>query len=330
MKNLKIYRPRDIENLISKRKGEVKFGERIGFIEDLETLGSNPAKFVLIGIPEDIGVRANQGVGGASKAWHSFLKSLLNVQHNRFNRSENLLLLGEINCDELNKKASHIDKSDPNYHVKLGDLVKEIDIMLAEVIEKIISSGKTPIIIGGGHNNAYGNIKGAAMAWHKPLNVMNIDAHTDLRQLEHRHSGNGFSYAIKGEYLSNYTVFGLQQNYTPEYIYQEMDLSKNIHYYHVEDLLQNPLELIDRFKEALIEINTDPFGLELDCDVIADFPSSAQSPVGFSLIQVRNFIKLAAKEPNCTYLHICEAAPTKDTQKMVGKALSYLVTDFIH
>jgi formiminoglutamase len=40
-------------------------------------------------------------------------------------------------------------------------------------------------------------------------------------------------------------------------------------------------------------------------------------------------VQLAASEKNCCYFHICEAAPTKKNEGQVGKALSYLVTDFI-
>jgi formiminoglutamase len=43
---------------------------------------------------------------------------------------------------------------------------------------------------------------------------------------------------------------------------------------------------------------------------IRDFPSSAQTPSGFSFNMVRNFVALASEEENLKYIHICEAAPT--------------------
>jgi formiminoglutamase len=42
--------------------------------------------------------------------------------------------------------------------------VKKIDKDVSHIIFNIIKLGKIPIIIGGGHNNAYGNIKGSALA----------------------------------------------------------------------------------------------------------------------------------------------------------------------
>lgn len=329
MKGLKIYRPGNIEKLISKRNGEVKFGENLRFVNNIEELQSNSAKYVLLGIREDIGVRANYGKSGTSNAWKAALKSLVNIQVNRFNNPEDLILLGELDCENLMKKASNIDNADPNYYAKLGDLVKQIDLLLAEIIEKIVSQNKIPIIIGGGHNNAYGNIKGSAKALKDPINVVNIDAHTDLRQLEHRHSGNGFSYAIEGQYLRKYSVFGLHKNYTPEYIFQEMDLSDYMNYYLSEEIMKYPDEIGRRFKQCLEMTDDAKFGLELDCDAIANFASSAKSPAGFSVNQIRNFIQAASKNESCCYFHICEAAPDDANSAQIGKALSYFISDFI-
>ena len=329
MNGLKFYKNSNIDKLISRRKGEEKFGEKLQFVSSLEELEAHPAKYVLLGITEDIGVRANFGKPGTSRAWKAALSSLVNIQVNRFNNPENLILLGEVDCAELMKKASYIDESDPNYHAKLGDLVKQIDQMVSEIIERIVSKGKIPIIIGGGHNNAYGNIKGSAKALKDPINVINIDAHTDLRQLEHRHSGNGFSYAIEGQYLRKYSVFGLHKNYTPEYIFEEMDTSENMSFNLIEDLLASPNEIGNRFEQSLNAIGISKFGFELDCDAISNFPSSAKSPDGFTVNQVRNFIELVSNNSNCCYFHICEAAPNEDNAAQVGKALSYFISDFI-
>ncbi|GAA4325513.1 formimidoylglutamase [Pontixanthobacter gangjinensis] len=329
MKGLKLYKKSHFEKLISKRKGETKFGEKIQLIDNFDELASHPAKYVIFGIPEDIGVRANHGKAGTSRAWESLINALVNIQVNRFNDPENLILLGQLDCEELMEKASWMDESDPNYFPKLGDLVKKLDLLVADLVEAIISLGKVPVIIGGGHNNAYGNIKGAAKALKTPINAMNIDAHTDLRQLEHRHSGNGFSYAIEGGFLNKYCVFGLHKNYTPEYIFKEMDATENLQYRLVEELLESPGDLSHTFSKELENIGASKFGFELDCDAIANFPSSAKSPSGFNIEQVRSFIRKVSKNDDCCYFHICEAAPDETNAPQVAKALSYFISDFL-
>ena len=331
MNGLKIYTHKTIEGLYTKRAGETKFGEKVGFIASLDELENSNAEYVLFGIPEDIGVRANLGKPGAANAWKTCLKSLLNVQANQYTNPGNLILLGEVECSQLMTKADNIDNEDPNYLSKLGDLVQTLDEVVSELVKRIILAEKIPIIIGGGHNNAYGNIKGTSQALKKPVNILNIDAHTDLRKLEHRHSGNGFSYARKEQFMAKYRIFGLHQNYTPEYIFEEMiDSPKNQYRLFEHLMLLSSQEIIKAFREELEFVSNDDFGLELDCDAIRDFPSSAQSPSGFSFNMVRNFIKIVSEEENIRYLHICEAAPTSQIETKVGKALSYLITDFLN
>ncbi len=325
MQDVKIYSEKHLSQYLSRRKGETKLGEKVGFLGASQELSESTAEFVIFGIPEDIGVRANHGKPGTSNAWQAFLSAFLNVQQNRFLDCGKILLLGEIDTSEEMQKAANIDESDPNYYQKLGDHTEKVDEKVSAVVKKIIAAGKIPLIIGGGHNNAYGNLKGASEAFERPVNALNIDAHTDLRTTDYRHSGNGFSYAIKKGFLNRYSVFGLHQNYTPEYIFQEMDNSEAIHYSLFEDLQKDDLNF--HFQKNLDFVKEEKFGLEVDCDAIAGFPSSAVSPTGFCLNEVREFVRESANEKNCCYLHICEAISRNDFA--TGKAISFLVTDFL-
>ncbi len=330
MEDFKLYSFKSIQKFINPREGETKFGERISFIENIEDLNSSKTKYVLFGIPEDIGVRANFGNSGTANAWETCLASLLNIQANQYTKPEKVLLLGEVDCNEMMKKASNLDVEDPNYLAKMGDLVSKIDFLVSKLVNKIITAGKIPIVVGGGHNNAFGNIKGASQALKKPINVLNIDAHTDLRKTNSRHSGNGFSYARKENYLGKYRIFGLHQNYTPQYIFEDLVHSASDGYRLFEHLILMPSEkIVQAFREEMEFVSHDNFGLELDCDAIKGFPSSAQTPSGFAINMIRNFIRIASEEEHIKYLHICEASPTESTKNKVGKALSYFITDFI-
>lgn len=326
MNHFTIYQKNDVEALLNIREGETKFGEKISLISSFEELNEHPSPFVLFGIPEDIGIRANQGKAGAGKTWSAFLKTFLNIQENQHNNAQNLILLGHVDCDELNNKAFWLSPDNENYFESMGELVRQLDEIVYEVVRKIKESGKTPICIGGGHNNAYGMIKGCSQALGYPINVFNIDAHTDLRKLEHRHSGNGFSYANQEGYFDKYYVYGLQKNYTPQYIFDLMDSNKSIKYSLFEDCLHlTTLDKLVKMKTGFDFLRNE-FGLELDCDVIENFNSSAITPSGFTFSEVRTFIKLA-KKLKVHYFHICEAST--DDSPLVTKALAYIVSDFI-
>lgn len=326
MEKFKIYSKESIAGLISERSGEFKFGQRIQFVASFEELKNCDAKFVIFGVPEDIGIRANYGKPGAATTWKAFLAAFLNIQKNRFNFPGDCILLGELDCEEWMKQASEIFPYDANYHQNLGKLVSEIDEVVSEVVSRIISEKKVPIIIGGGHNNAFGNIKGTFAGLGKPINILNIDAHTDLRNTAYRHSGNGFSQAIQENFLKKYAVFGLHENYTPETIFGQMETNENIDFH----LFENLLNLTCDEKKNELGKKTDflekEFGLEIDCDCMTNFPSSALTPSGFSVNELRAFVKMLGQfDPH--YLHLCEASAENET--WVGKALAYLVSDFM-
>ena len=69
MLHLKIYDKQDILSLTRIRRFETKLGEivqALGNPQNIEeALEQSSAKFVIAGIPEGIGVKANLGVGGA-------------------------------------------------------------------------------------------------------------------------------------------------------------------------------------------------------------------------------------------------------------------------
>lgn len=328
----------DLAKVTNHRSGELKFGEKMIVIppgaDKITFLKESEAKYVLLGIPEDIGVRANYGRPGAASAWQCAIKSIANIQHNRFCKGSNIIVLGQINVANEMREVENLDFNDIDDRSKLSQLVEKIDKEVSHIIFTIIKAGKTPIIIGGGHNNAYGNIKGAALAKGKPVNAINFDAHSDFRILEGRHSGNGFSYAYEEGFLKKYFIFGLHENYTSKSV---LDIIKKL-----EDRVRyNTYDSVNIRKEkdfnremitALDFIKNDSFGIEIDLDAIPNIASSAMTISGFSVEELRQFVSFFGEHKNATYLHICEGAPDLDNSpnnNLIGKLIGYLVTDFI-
>jgi len=337
MTSLNTYSQEDILAFVNKRKGEKKFGEKVAFItnpNDFEAeLLNSKAKYVLFGIKESIGVKANKGNQGTETAWDSTLSSLLNTQNSPLNKGKKVLVLGCLEFPEKMESAKQLDSNNPNDLKKLYNLVSEIDEEVTNLIFKIVSAGKIPIVIGGGHNNAYGNIKGTSLALNKPVNVINFDAHTDFRALEGRHSGNGFSYAFQEGFLNNYFIFGIHENYTSKAILEELSAhNRHINYNTFEAIaIRKETSLENEMQYALNFIKKEAFGIEIDLDAIQNTASSAMSPSGFSVNETRQFVSVIGKSKKVAYIHLCEAAPVleSNTANQTGKLLSYLITDFI-
>lgn len=328
----------DLAKVTNHRSGEIKFGEKMIIIpkgvEIVNFLKESEAKYVLLGIPEDIGVRANYGRPGTASAWECAIKGIANIQHNRFAKGSQIIVLGQINVADEMRDVENLDFNDIDDRSKLSQLVEKIDKEVSHIIFTIVKAGKTPIIIGGGHNNAYGNIKGSALAKGKPINAINFDAHSDFRILEGRHSGNGFSYAYEEGFLKKYFIFGLHENYTSKSV---LDIIKKL-----EDRVRyNTYDSVNIRKEkdfynemifAMDFIKSDSFGIEIDLDAIPNIASSAMTISGFSIEELRQFVSFFGEHKNATYLHICEGAPDLDqspNNHLIGKLIGYLITDFI-
>lgn len=328
----------DLAKITNHRSGEVKYGERIQTVpkemDTFEFLEASDAKFVLLGIPEDIGVRANYGRPGAASAWEIALKSIVNIQHNKFCKGNQLIILGKIDFSEEMKIAETLSPASKEEKKMLFKLVEKLDKEVSHIVCQIIKSGKTPIIVGGGHNNAYGNIKGLALAKGKPVNAVNFDAHSDFRPLEGRHSGNGFSYAYEEGFLKKYFIFGLHENYTSKSILESIRKTDDkVKYNTYEQIaVRGEKEFSSELEIAEKHIAAEPFGIEIDLDAVPNIPSSAMTLTGFSTEQMRRFIHFFGKNQNVGYLHICEGAPDLAFEKnnhLVGKLIAHLITDFM-
>ena len=319
-----------LDAVTSKREGETKLGEMLQIVDTdqwEEALQESEATYVLIGIPEDIGVRANLGVGGAHTLWEPFLKAFCNVQETQFVTGNDCILLGAFDVTKLMERSLDADLKG------LREMTAIVDDAVYPYIQAIASTGKIPIVIGGGHNNCYPIIKGISEALGSAINSVNLDAHSDFRMAEGRHSGNGFRYAKEEGYLERYSVIGLHNNYNSQNILDELAEDENLNYSFYEDIFLN--ESLT-FEEAIIDAATftqeNPTGLELDVDCIERTLSSAATPCGITPLQARKYLTTARNFVNLAYLHITEGATElRDgrTDSTTAKLVAYLVTDFL-
>lgn len=336
MKTVKVYTQEDVLKLTRKRSGELKVGEVVDATKkdwkaDLE---KSPAKFVIVGIPEDIGVRANYGRAGASSAFKPALESFLMQQSNSFLNAKNVFVLGEVFVDDLMEKALMYEAKDKNDMVHLRQLVALVDEKVSEVIKTIIELKKVPIIIGGGHNNAYGNASGAFHALNKKINVINCDAHLDFRQLEGRHSGNGFSYAFKNGFINKYAVFGMHEQYNSKIALEQFKNNPQQLFYNTYEsvFVREEIDFTSALKQCIGFVKNDICGVELDLDSITNVATSAKTSSGISPIQARQYVFNCAKQLNAVYFHIAEGAPVLahiKADNKTGKLIAYLMSDFI-
>ncbi len=302
----------DLLKLTSVREGEKKLGECVA-------AGFSPeAKYVLIGVQEDIGPQANGGNAGAKNAFPAALSRFLNMQSNRRYTGENLTCAGYVR--QLTEFST----------IENGRrLVEELDELLIGILTPVFKNGQVPVLVGGGHNNAYPLIAAFNKAHNRPLEVVNCDPHADCRRLEGRHSGNPFSYARERGYLEFYTVLGLHGAYNGENMLNYLN-EQGFYYSYFEEYMKMPSKMVSDLQTIIIR-SEDYLGVELDLDAIKGMPSSAYTPSGIEVEHARLYImKLASSRRKIAYLHLPEGAPANaHEEKIVGKTIAYLLHDFL-
>ena len=326
------------------RKFETKIGECLPTITpgvDLnEAISHLNCKYVLIGVPEDIGVLANSGIAGTSTAWTTFLKAFVNLQSNDFFEGTEVAIAGYFDFGDM---QFLIEKNAQNEEERLEayrHAVTRIDDEVESIIKIIIAQNKIPIIVGGGQNNAYALLKGASKALHQlqkipipQINCMNLDAQADYRPAEGRHNGNAFRYAEDDGFLLKYCILGAQENLLPQNVWVDIVNNPFIDCITYEDIYVYNNRTFKQAVTHAIAFTEDNFtGIELDLTCADNNILSPTSGIGINLKDVRAYITGAASHTNVAYLHICEgAAQLADgsTFTSVGNLISTLVTDFI-
>lgn len=344
MRHLKIYNKQDVLSLTKLRRFETKLGERLQVVNDVNDLtasiAGSTAKYVLFGVPEDLGAKGNHGIGGTDTVWVPFLQSFLNIQSNDFFDGGEILLLGHFDFGDIQYLIDTTAKGMEEKIEAYRHAVTAIDDEVEHLAKIITENKKVPVVIGGGHNNSYPLIKGTAKGWHKAgviplaqINCINLDAHADYRPLEGRHSGNAFRYAEEDGYLQKYCIVGLHENYLPQNVWIDIVNNPFIDCITYEDIFVHEKRTFLQAVAHATGFTEDTLaGIDIDIDGIQNTLSSAMTPVGFSPVHARQYISFAAADSKPAYLHICEGAARLSDGRYdatSGKLISYLVSDFI-
>ncbi|MBP9674400.1 MAG: formimidoylglutamase [Bacteriovoracaceae bacterium] len=270
--------------------------------------------WVLIGVPDDRGVRNNHGRAGASQGPDSFRKFFYYHPIASVAPAKNSIL-------DLGNFILH------------KDLEKSLD-QLTEVTKTIYELGLKVLIVGGGHDIAYSEIAGAILSDKKTHHVLNIDAHADVRALEKNNvitSGTPFYRLIKSSKLNfkgnQYHPFGLQKMSNSQVLLDFIKKNK-IDTYFLEEMTTDE-EQKKYFLHLVKKISTHPWHFNIDLDGFsANHAPGVSAPASFGLHP--NLILNLKKLKNLKSLGIYELSPPYDegekTARLAAKLAYYTLS----
>src|SRR5262245_11278196 len=164
-----------------RRPDDPRLGERAEFWQE-GVPALKPGRAVLVGFPEDEGVRRNLGRPGAAEAPREIRRWLYRLPPWDFESDTDLGRRPPLGLG----------------HVRILGSLEGTQPALGEVVGGILGADAVPVVLGGGHETAFGHYLGYVRA-DLPVGIINIDAHLDLRPcLEdgRGHSGSPFRQAL--------------------------------------------------------------------------------------------------------------------------------------
>ena len=163
---------------------------------------------------------------------------------------------------------------------------------------------------------------------------MNLDPHSDTRELEGRHSGNPFSYAKEAKFLKNYAVLGLHESAINEMSLKKFNDDPNWTYFSFEEWAFRGNTTFSKSLDLAIQhvSKSSVFGLEICADGIKGCPCSAAIQHGWSWEQVFDVAFQSGQTGRCEYIHLAEVAlPLADPniQMSIAKSSIAVLLAFI-
>jgi formiminoglutamase len=301
-----------------RRPDDARLAEVIEFGQG-ERTAFGPGRAVLIGFPQDEGVRRNGGRIGAAEAPDEIRHWLYRLTP--WDCSENISLADPPPLDLGNVRVS-------------ADL-EESQTMLAEIVAAVLERGGIPIVLGGGHETAYGHYLGYA-AGQRKVGIINIDAHLDLRPAPDGkgHSGSPFRQALEHPVHplpgDRYICLGAQ----PHSVSRQHWLFVQEHGCTVRWCDEVRHSLAQRFLEAYNRLTTAgcKVYVTIDADAVqsADVPGvSAPNLTGLSGVEVAACARLAGSCAQVSSLDVVEINPRFDRDGQSGRWGALAVWNFL-
>src|SRR5687767_2518389 len=311
----------NIFDLTSRPEKEVFFSRsdpydaRLGEIVSTDQKDYSTADIVILGCPQDEGVRRNNGRVGAADA-------------------PNAIRLQFYKLTPFNIKKKLFDLGD----VVIGASLEETHETHLAVVEQILSDGKRIIVLGGGNDISYPD--GVAMAEvfgpEKWIGI-NIDSHLDVRIASERHSGTPYRQLLEeGHLLPNYYYeVGYQTHFaSPVYYKYLRDLGVNrISLEILRSREHADMELKENIRQRFIgqSSSQDTFlRFDIDAARASDAPGSSKpSPLGLRAGEFITLVKYAASLANTKLIEFSEVNPKYDIDNSTTKLVAIAMHRFI-
>ncbi len=282
------------------------------------TAALRPGRAVLLGFPQDEGVRRNHGRVGAAEAPHEIRRWLYRLTPWDGQAEVDLATDPPLDLGNL-RVSNNLEESQESLGVVLGALLQ---------------ASAVPVVLGGGHETAYGHYLGYVAAG-KSAGVVNLDAHLDVRPKhgDLGHSGSPFRQMLEHPTAplpgGRYVCLGAQPCAVSRAHLQYLRERGGV--------VRWCEEVRCRLEEVLGEEGDrlaagGPVWLSLDADVVrlADVPGvSAPNAAGLDGDEVHACVRAAGQSPAVASFEVVEINPRLDRDGASARWAALAVWHFL-
>jgi len=280
-------------------------------VKRLHNLEGDSGPIGILGFACDVGVIRNKGRAGAAQGPKSLRKAMSNLAA----------------APDSQEFVDHGDIEVTDNDLELGQR------KLGEVISKKLQSHKRMVVLGGGHETAFGSYLGLAAAFpDKRIGIVNLDAHLDLRLTGSTGASSGTPFTqIRNANPDNfdYVCLGVASESNTLALFERAN-EWNVSIISDHALLNNP-------DAAKIEIDklsqrSDLIYLTIDIDVMPAYQApgvSAPATRGIPLQTIEHIIEtVTSASKKCTYglplADLVELSPPHDINQITARSAAFL------
>ncbi|ASS99804.1 MULTISPECIES: formimidoylglutamase [Geobacillus] len=280
--------------------------------QPLETAAERAAAF--IGFACDEGVRRNQGRQGAKEAPAAVKAALARLPWH------------------LPEGAAAYDAGDV---VCVDGHLEQSQAELGIAIARLLQHNMAPIVIGGGHETAYGHYLGVreALGTDARLGILNIDAHFDLRPYDDGPtSGTMFRQILDQDDRVSYFCLGIQRLGNTAALFADAETYR-CRYMLEDELTAGSIEAAyEQIEKFAADHDAVMLTICMDAISAAAAPGvSAPSPFGLAPSLARALIRRIVSHPKTISVDLCEVNPLLDEGgKTVALAAAFCMEALLH
>lgn len=281
------------------------------FIEGAAGKSGAPPR-ALVGFASDEGVRRNMGRVGAADGPAAIRRRLARLPAHD---ADAIFDAGDVVC--------------------VGADLDAAQTALAARVSALIRDGFAPIVLGGGHEVAFGSFLGLADALgarlrERRVGVLNIDAHFDLRRAPERNSGTPFlniaELTAERGGAFHYLCVGVGEQANTTAMFERAD-ALGVRYWFDDECRGATLtQTLAALRGALEGFDDLHLSIDLDALQAAIAPGvSAPSPGGLSLEALEAIVAAAEETGKLRVIDVAECNPHFDRDEATASVAARLV-----